>query len=187
MASAAWMSSVTAPATRLEKAASWCLSSGVGFWRIYVWTTRQTCKEDGSHCDRKPTLAGGCRAGPPGLKLQLCPWATSETSGKHLRLTGLQFPHVRNELGSRGSPKVFLTYFPEIIREIKFLVVLLFVPKTNLHTRKLPKVKECSEWTQKPRATGHLVLVTKQIWGQKTRVGLRWDLGGKNPQEEGCS
>ena len=43
-----------------------------------VWRTRQTCKEDGSHCDRKPTLAGGCRAGPPGLKLQLCPWVTSE-------------------------------------------------------------------------------------------------------------
>ena len=45
------------------------------------------------------------------------------------------FPHVRNEkLGSRDFPKVLLTYFPKIIREMKFLAVLLFVPKTNLHT-----------------------------------------------------
>lgn len=35
MASAVWMSSVTAPATRLEHAASCCFSSAVGFCRTY--------------------------------------------------------------------------------------------------------------------------------------------------------
>lgn len=41
MASAVWMSSVTAPATRLEQADSCCFSSAVGFCRTYTHT--ETC------------------------------------------------------------------------------------------------------------------------------------------------
>lgn len=36
MASADWMSSVTAPATRFENTANCCFSSGVGFWRTCI-------------------------------------------------------------------------------------------------------------------------------------------------------
>lgn len=49
MASAVWMSSVTAPATRLEQAASCCFSSAVGFCR----TCTETRLVTGRQCARE--------------------------------------------------------------------------------------------------------------------------------------
>lgn len=70
-------------------------------------------KEDGNHFDRKHILTGGHRVGHPGFKLQLCHQGTSENWGKHVRLIGFQFTHVRNKkLGTMGFSKVLSDILP---------------------------------------------------------------------------
>lgn len=65
MASAAWMSSVTEPATRFECPVNCCFSSGLGFWR--VWGKRRQGAEHQTLASILTLKINRADHGPPNL------------------------------------------------------------------------------------------------------------------------
>lgn len=177
---------------RKQPAGAWVL--GLVSEESIGW--RQTHKKDGSHCNRKHTLTGGHRVAHPGFKWLLCHQVTSDLGGKHLRLTGLQSPHVRKEkLGTRSFFMVPSDTFPydhkweEVL--IHPLFALSFVHKTYVHKNYLQRKNNLSE---------HESLRLQVSWylrqnkcGARRNRWLWWSLRDKVPMRaktnwwEGCS